>query len=55
MLELNDVSHVSPNGTRALDHVTLSFVTARRPTHVGVDPCNFYIDRNSDDNVAPVS
>jgi ABC-type multidrug transport system ATPase subunit len=24
MLELNDVSHVYPNGTRALDHVTLS-------------------------------
>lgn len=24
MLELNDVSHVYGNGTRALDHVTLS-------------------------------
>src|SRR4051812_16887371 len=24
MLELSDVSHVYPNGTRALDHVTLS-------------------------------
>ena len=24
MLELNDVSHVYANGTRALDHVTLS-------------------------------
>ncbi|HYI40441.1 MAG TPA: ABC transporter ATP-binding protein, partial [Allosphingosinicella sp.] len=24
MLELADVSHVYPNGTRALDHVTLS-------------------------------
>jgi ABC-type multidrug transport system ATPase subunit len=24
MLELNDVSHIYPNGTRALDHVTLS-------------------------------
>jgi len=33
----------------------LRFVTARRPTHAGVDPYNFYIDRNSDDNVAPVS
>ncbi|HEY5710597.1 MAG TPA: M1 family aminopeptidase [Allosphingosinicella sp.] len=30
------------------------FVTTRRPTHVGVDPYNFYIDRNSDDNVAAV-
>ena len=32
----------------------LRFITARRPTHAGIDPYNFYIDRNSDDNVAPV-
>jgi hypothetical protein len=32
----------------------LRFVTDRKPTHAGVDPYNFYIDRNSDDNVAPV-
>ena len=32
----------------------LRFITDRRPTHAGVDPYNFYIDRNSDDNVAPV-
>jgi ABC-2 type transport system permease protein len=31
------------------------FVTDRKPTHAGVDPYNFYIDRNSDDNVAPVT
>ncbi|MEA1015966.1 ABC transporter permease/M1 family aminopeptidase [Sphingosinicella sp. LY1275] len=31
------------------------FVTDRKPTHAGVDPYNFYIDRNSDDNVAAVS
>jgi aminopeptidase N len=30
------------------------FVTARRPTHAGIDPYNFYIDRNSTDNVAAV-
>jgi len=30
------------------------FVTARRPTHAGIDPYNFYIDRNSNDNVATV-
>jgi ABC-2 type transport system permease protein len=30
------------------------FVTARKPSHAGVDPYNFYIDRNSDDNVGPV-
>ena len=29
----------------------LRFVTDRRPTHVGVDPYNYYIDRNSRDNV----
>ncbi len=29
----------------------LKFVTDRRPTHAGIDPYNFYIDRNSTDNV----
>jgi aminopeptidase N len=33
----------------------LKFVTDRKPTHAGVDPYNFYIDRNSADNVAAVS
>jgi hypothetical protein len=33
----------------------LRFVTGRRPTHAGVDPYNFYIDRNSGDNVGPVT
>jgi aminopeptidase N len=33
----------------------LRFVTDKKPTHAGVDPYNFYIDRNSDDNVAPVT
>jgi aminopeptidase N len=32
----------------------LKFVSARKPTHAGVDPYNFYIDRNSGDNVEPV-
>ena len=31
------------------------FVTDRKPTHAGVDPYNFYIDRNSNDNVVPVA
>jgi hypothetical protein len=30
------------------------FVTDRKPTHAGVDPFNFYIDRNGGDNVLPV-
>jgi len=33
----------------------LKFVTDKKPTHVGVDPYNFYIDRDSDDNVAAVT
>lgn len=32
----------------------LRFITAERPTHVGVDPYNKWIDRNSDDNVRSV-
>jgi aminopeptidase N/ABC-type transport system involved in multi-copper enzyme maturation permease subunit len=31
------------------------FVTDRKPSHAGIDPYNFYIDRNSDDNVGKVS
>ena len=31
------------------------FVTDAKPTHAGVDPYNFYIDRNSDDNLGTVS
>ena len=33
----------------------LRFVTGKKPTHAGVDPYNFYIDRSSADNVLPVS
>lgn len=33
----------------------LKFVTDKKPTHAGVDPYNFYIDRKSDDNVISVS
>jgi aminopeptidase N len=32
----------------------LKFVTERKPTYAGIDPYNFYIDRNSADNVLPV-
>ena len=32
----------------------LQFVTDRRPTHAGIDPYNYYIDRNSGDNVRPL-
>jgi hypothetical protein len=29
--------------------------TAKKPTFAGVDPYNYYIDRNSDDNVKEVT
>ena len=32
----------------------LRFVTPRKPTYAGVDPYNFYVDRNSADNVVAV-
>jgi hypothetical protein len=32
----------------------LKLVSAKRSAHAGVDPCCFYIDRNSADNVAVV-
>ncbi|HEX8126122.1 MAG TPA: ABC transporter permease subunit [Allosphingosinicella sp.] len=31
------------------------FVTDKKPSHAGIDPYNFYIDRNSDDNVGAVT
>jgi ABC-type transport system involved in multi-copper enzyme maturation permease subunit len=31
------------------------FVTDRKPTHAGIDPYNFHIDRNSEDNVESVT
>jgi hypothetical protein len=36
-------------------HQVLKFTTDRKPAFAGVDPYNFYIDRNSADNVLPVS
>ena len=31
------------------------FVTDRKPAHAGIDPYNFYIDRNAGDNVGRVA
>ncbi|HEX8618455.1 MAG TPA: hypothetical protein VF911_12775, partial [Thermoanaerobaculia bacterium] len=33
---------------------TLKFVTDKKPLYAGVDPYNFYIDRNAADNIAAV-
>ncbi|HJQ09507.1 MAG TPA: hypothetical protein VJ840_00620, partial [Gemmatimonadaceae bacterium] len=33
------------------DEQVLTFVTDRRPTHAGIDPYNYYIDRHWGDNV----
>ncbi len=34
---------------------TIRIVTKRKPAFAGVDPYNFYVDRNGDDNVAAVT
>ncbi|MDP5103524.1 MAG: aminopeptidase [Erythrobacter sp.] len=34
---------------------TVEVVTAKKPLFAGVDPYNFYIDRDSDDNLVPVT
>ena len=33
----------------------LKFVSDRKPSYAGVDPYNFYIDRNPSDNVLAVA
>jgi hypothetical protein len=33
----------------------LRFITDRRPTHAGIDPYNYYIDRDSADNVSALA
>jgi ABC-2 type transport system permease protein len=32
----------------------VEIVTAKKPAFAGIDPYNFYIDRDSDDNLAAV-
>jgi aminopeptidase N len=49
-----DVIHMRRQKVRSGKQV-FRFVTERKPTHAGVDPYNFYIDRNSADNVGPVT
>ncbi|HYE59001.1 MAG TPA: M1 family aminopeptidase, partial [Rhodothermales bacterium] len=51
-----DVSHVVLMERQPIrsGRQVLRFVTDRKPTHAGLDPYNFYIDRNSADNVLPV-
>ena len=51
-----DPSHVIRMERRpiASGQQVLRFVTDRKPTHAGIDPYNYYIDRNSADNVLPV-
>ena len=33
----------------------ITLKSKRKPAFAGVDPYNFYVDRNSDDNVKPVT
>lgn len=45
------IGRMPVHGGRQVFHI----VTKVKPTFAGVDPYNFYIDRNSSDNVAPVT
>jgi aminopeptidase N len=49
-----NVIRIERQPIRSGRHV-LKFVTDKKPSHAGVDPYNFYIDRNSADNVRAVS
>jgi hypothetical protein len=48
-----DVLAMQPHVVRTGEQV-VEVVTVRKPAFVGVDPYNFYIDRNSDDNLVAV-
>jgi hypothetical protein len=48
-----DVIHMERQKVRGGMQV-FRFVTDKKPTHAGIDPYNFYIDRNSADNVGSV-
>jgi aminopeptidase N len=50
----NDVIRIERKKVRSGKQV-FRFVTERKPTHAGIDPYNFYIDRNSGDNVGPLT
>lgn len=50
----NDVIRMDRQRIRSGKQI-LKFVTDKKPTHAGVDPYNFYIDRNSADNVVPIA
>ena len=53
MTEGNDASHVlmlEKHGIKT-GETTLEFTVDERPSHVGIDPYNKLIDRNSDDNL----
>ncbi|HEY0928327.1 MAG TPA: hypothetical protein VGE27_00290, partial [Gemmatimonas sp.] len=51
-----DASHVVLMERRMIrsGQQVVTFVTNKRPTFAGVDPYNFYIDRQSGDNVRAV-
>ena len=49
-----NVIRMAPQPVRSGKQV-FKFVTDKKPTHAGVDPYNFYIDRNSEDNFGAVT
>ena len=48
-----DVLRMDQQGVRSGRQI-FHFVTDRKPTHAGIDPLGLYIDRNTNDNIAPV-
>lgn len=51
--EKKDVIRIERQKVRSGKQV-FRFVTDKKPMYAGIDPYNFYIDRNAGDNVAPV-
>jgi aminopeptidase N len=49
-----NVIHMEPHQIRTGKQL-IKLVARKKPTFIGVDPYNFYIDRKSDDNVVPVT
>ena len=54
VFDKKDVLHMERQKVRSGKQL-FHFVTDEKPTHSGIDPYNFYIDRNSGDNVGPVT
>ena len=52
---MTPVYHAFARTVKAAGRQVVEVVTAKKPLFAGVDPYNFYIDRDSDDNLVPVN